>query len=140
MERILAYLTGFLTFILGFFNSIVFGRWWRMRELCGNVIENAQNSAMHVAIFVVRPPTGPRGRRVPVGLPAVVARGTLLSRLWPLESVVPRVGGVEICGWRSPGASSGRSLVSKFLVAAGGTRGEVHAVPSSGSRDGRGEA
>ena len=57
MERILAYLTGFLTFILGFFNSIVFGRWWRMRELCGNVIENAQNSAMHVAIFVVRPPT-----------------------------------------------------------------------------------
>ena len=56
MERILAYLTGFLTFILGFFNSIVFARWWRMRELCGNVIEAAQNSAMHIAIFVVRRP------------------------------------------------------------------------------------
>ena len=27
-----------------------------MRELCGNVIEAAQNSAMHVAIFVVRRP------------------------------------------------------------------------------------
>ncbi|KAH8061254.1 hypothetical protein JL721_8915 [Aureococcus anophagefferens] len=55
-EKILAYLTGFLTFILGFFNSIVFARWWRMRELCGNVIEAAQNSAMHIAIFVVRRP------------------------------------------------------------------------------------
>ena len=27
-----------------------------MRELCGNVIEAAQNSAMHIAIFVVRRP------------------------------------------------------------------------------------
>ena len=58
MERVLAYFTGFLTFILGFFNSIVFSRWWKMRELCGNIIENSLNTAMHVAVFFVRPPSG----------------------------------------------------------------------------------
>lgn len=55
MERVLAYFTGFLTFILGFFNSIVFSRWWKMRELCGNIIEGSLNTAMHVAVFFVKP-------------------------------------------------------------------------------------
>ena len=29
--------TGFVTFILSFFNATVFQRWWRLRELCGKV-------------------------------------------------------------------------------------------------------
>ena len=29
-----------------------------MRELCGNIIENSLNTAMHVAVFFVRPPSG----------------------------------------------------------------------------------
>mmetsp|Transcript_82355 Transcript_82355/g.255969 ORF Transcript_82355/g.255969 Transcript_82355/m.255969 type:complete len:379 (+) Transcript_82355:110-1246(+) len=58
MDRVLKYLTGFLTFILGFFNSIVFHRWWKMRELCGNIIESSQNTAMHVAVFFVNEPPG----------------------------------------------------------------------------------
>jgi len=58
MDRVLTYLTGFITFILGFFNSIVFHRWWQMREHCGNVVEASQNAAMHVAVFFVREPRG----------------------------------------------------------------------------------
>lgn len=56
MERILQYFTGFITFILGFFNSIVFNRWWHMRELCGNIVEAQQNAAIHVAVFFVKEP------------------------------------------------------------------------------------
>mmetsp|Transcript_65378 Transcript_65378/g.210744 ORF Transcript_65378/g.210744 Transcript_65378/m.210744 type:complete len:379 (+) Transcript_65378:110-1246(+) len=58
MDRVLKYLTGFLTFILGFFNSTVFNRWWQMRELCGNIVEASENTALHVAVFFVRPPRG----------------------------------------------------------------------------------
>jgi len=58
MERLLTYLTGFITFILGFFNSIVFHRWWKMRELCGNIVESSQNTALHVAVFFVKEPQG----------------------------------------------------------------------------------
>ncbi|CAE8615314.1 unnamed protein product, partial [Polarella glacialis] len=46
-EKVLQYFTGFLTFILGFFNTIVFQRWWKMRELCGNINEASLNVAMH---------------------------------------------------------------------------------------------
>lgn len=57
LEKVLSYFTGFVTFILGFFNSIVFHRWWKMRELCGNIIEQSQNAAMHVAVFIVKAPS-----------------------------------------------------------------------------------
>eukprot|EP00933_Yihiella_yeosuensis_P072164 TRINITY_DN8048_c0_g1_i1.p1 TRINITY_DN8048_c0_g1~~TRINITY_DN8048_c0_g1_i1.p1 ORF type:complete len:401 (-),score=60.99 TRINITY_DN8048_c0_g1_i1:193-1395(-) len=56
-ERVMQYFTGFITFILGFFNSIVFQRWWKMRELCGNITESSLNTAMHVAAFmIIEPP------------------------------------------------------------------------------------
>jgi hypothetical protein len=52
MEHVLTYFTGFLTFILGFFNSIVFARWWKMRELCGEIIKQSQALAMQVTALV----------------------------------------------------------------------------------------
>ena len=36
----------------------MFSRWWKMRELYSNIIENSLNTAMHVAVFFVRPPSG----------------------------------------------------------------------------------
>mmetsp|Transcript_15057 Transcript_15057/g.32413 ORF Transcript_15057/g.32413 Transcript_15057/m.32413 type:complete len:444 (+) Transcript_15057:170-1501(+) len=56
MERVLQYFTGFVTFILGFFNSIVYNRWWHMRELVGNIVETGQNTALHIAVFFVKEP------------------------------------------------------------------------------------
>jgi len=56
MEKVMQYFTGFVTFILGFFNSIVFNRWWHMRELIGNIVEAGQNTAMHIAVFFVKEP------------------------------------------------------------------------------------
>ena len=44
MERVLTYFTGFLTFILSFFNSITYSRWWKMRELCGGIIKRTVNT------------------------------------------------------------------------------------------------
>ena len=48
LEEVLRYFTGFVTFILGFFNATVFNRWWKMRELCGDLIEANNNIAMHI--------------------------------------------------------------------------------------------
>lgn len=78
MERVLQLFTGFVTFILGFFNSIVFNRWWHMRELCGNIVEAGQNNAMHVAVFLVKEPRGGGGR------PALLAARRELVRLMAL--------------------------------------------------------
>jgi len=36
-DAFFAMCSGFVTFILSFFNATVFGRWWRLRELCGTV-------------------------------------------------------------------------------------------------------
>ena len=52
-EHVLTYFTGFLTFILGFFNSIVFARWWKMRELCGEIIKQNQTLTLNVTSLVI---------------------------------------------------------------------------------------
>jgi len=37
--------TTFVTFILGFFNASVFGRWWKLRELVGTLIERSVDTS-----------------------------------------------------------------------------------------------
>lgn len=56
MEQVLQYFTGFITFILGFFNSIVYSRWWHMRELCGDIVEQMQNTALQIAVYFIHEP------------------------------------------------------------------------------------
>lgn len=79
MEKVLTFFTGFITFILGFFNSIVFNRWWHMRELCGNIVEASQNTAMHIAVFYVKEPSEEKG-----GAAALIAARRDLIRLLAL--------------------------------------------------------
>lgn len=45
-------LTTFVTFVLGFFNSNVFQRWWRLRELCGTVNGKTVDTALLLASYI----------------------------------------------------------------------------------------
>lgn len=45
-------LTTFVTFVLGFFNSNVFQRWWRLRELCGTVNGRTVDTTVLLASYV----------------------------------------------------------------------------------------
>ncbi|KAL3927432.1 MAG: hypothetical protein SGPRY_002825 [Prymnesium sp.] len=47
-----AMLTTFVTFVLGFFNSNVFQRWWRLRELCGTVNGRTVDTTVLLASYV----------------------------------------------------------------------------------------
>lgn len=47
-----AMMTTFVTFVLGFFNSNVFTRWWRLRELCGTVNGKTVDTAVLLAAYV----------------------------------------------------------------------------------------
>ena len=42
-EHFMHLATSLLTFVLGFFNSVVFGRWWKLRDLSGAVIGRSMN-------------------------------------------------------------------------------------------------
>jgi hypothetical protein len=50
-EKVLHYLTAFITFILGFFNSVVYSRWWELRTLCGRLMSASQCQAAHVTTY-----------------------------------------------------------------------------------------
>tara|TARA_B110001452_G_scaffold30514_1_gene23933 strand:- start:716 stop:1933 length:1218 start_codon:yes stop_codon:yes gene_type:complete len=44
--------TSFVTFILSFFNATVFGRWWRLRELCGTVSGRSVDTTVLLSAYV----------------------------------------------------------------------------------------
>jgi predicted membrane chloride channel (bestrophin family) len=50
-NKLLHYLTGFITFILGFFNSVVYSRWWELRCLCGRLMSATLDQAAHVTTY-----------------------------------------------------------------------------------------
>ena len=45
-------ITTFVTFILTFFNSTIFGRWWRLRELCGVVNGKTVDTCVMLSTYV----------------------------------------------------------------------------------------
>lgn len=55
-EVFLAYATTFLTFILGFFNSVAFARWWKFRDLTGVVLGRSVDTAVMIASHVSEGP------------------------------------------------------------------------------------
>jgi predicted membrane chloride channel (bestrophin family) len=55
-EVFLTYATTFLTFILGFFNSVAFSRWWKFRELTGVVLGRSSDTAVMVAAHITEGP------------------------------------------------------------------------------------
>jgi predicted membrane chloride channel (bestrophin family) len=52
-------LTTLLTFIMGFYNSNVFSRWWKLRVLCGIVSGALVDTSVFVAVYVNEPNGNP---------------------------------------------------------------------------------
>jgi len=44
--------TSFVTFILSFFNATIFGRWWKMRELCGTVNGRTVDTCVLLSAYI----------------------------------------------------------------------------------------
>jgi hypothetical protein len=44
--------TSFVTFILSFFNATIFGRWWKMRELCGTVNGRTVDTTVLLSAYI----------------------------------------------------------------------------------------
>jgi predicted membrane chloride channel (bestrophin family) len=55
-EVFLSYATTFLTFILGFFNSVAYTRWWKFRELTGVVLGRTSDTVVMIASHVTEGP------------------------------------------------------------------------------------
>lgn len=51
-HEFLKYSTTFLTFILGFFNSVAFSRWWKFRDLTGVVLGKTTDTAVMFSAYV----------------------------------------------------------------------------------------
>ena len=51
-HEFLKYSTTFLTFILGFFNSVAFSRWWKFRDLTGVVLGKTTDTAVMFSTYV----------------------------------------------------------------------------------------
>lgn len=51
-EEFLKYCSTFITFILGFFNSVAFSRWWKLRDLCGAVSGLTTDTTVMIATYV----------------------------------------------------------------------------------------
>eukprot|EP01043_Picozoa_sp_COSAG02_P058219 COSAG02_NODE_7210_length_3118_cov_1.879762_2_plen_204_part_00 len=53
-NEFLKYSTTFLTFILGFFNSVAFSRWWKFRDLTGVVLGKTTDTAVMFSAYVTQ--------------------------------------------------------------------------------------
>lgn len=50
-EQLWAILTTCLTFVLGFFNSTAYSRWWKLRVLCGDVLGRSIDTSVMVCAY-----------------------------------------------------------------------------------------
>jgi len=53
-HHFLTYSTTFLTFILGFFNSVAFSRWWKFRDLTGVVLGKTADTAVIFSAYITQ--------------------------------------------------------------------------------------